>query len=501
MRWLIAIAFAYLYFFPYFPKINSANELPRAYLVKAIADEHTFAIDGGIRQYRIETADMSPYGGHKYSNKAPGSSMLAVPPYVAVRVVAGEPSLTTTIWIARVFTGVIPMLAFLWLLYGFLERFTPDPTVRKLTLVAYALGSMAMTYSILFYSHQLGAVCIGSAWILATDVAERRRGLTAMAAAGALAGAAPLVDYQAAFAGVPVGAYVIAKMWSWPRRELLRAVGVAAAGAAVPLAVMFAYHAVCFGSPFRTGYEASTTFAHFHQEGFLGMTRPRWEAFWGSFFRIDNGLFVLAPWVLLAIPGGIALARKGQRPLVWMSAAVAVIYILFISSINFWRGGWGVGPRYVTAMLPFLLPLVASSLDGWRARPWHFAGAGGLVLVGIVVYTMSTATFPYWPDSMKHPMYDASVHLLADGLTAPNAGTWLGLPWWLALVPYLAVAGGLTYVLLAGVGGRRAALIATAFAVALVSAYGLHPDRGKDVTGASVDVRYSRVRAAVEERR
>ncbi|MCW5807497.1 MAG: hypothetical protein KIT31_34390, partial [Deltaproteobacteria bacterium] len=175
-RWLIAIAFAYLYFFPYFPKINSANELPRAYLVKAIADEHAFHIDTGVRRW-VGTADVSPSGGHLYSNKAPGSSMLAVPPYAAVRVVAGEPSLAVTVWIARVASGIVPMLAFLWLLYGFLERFTPDPAIRRLTLVAYALGSMAMTYSILFYSHQLGAVCIGSAWILATDVAERRRGL------------------------------------------------------------------------------------------------------------------------------------------------------------------------------------------------------------------------------------------------------------------------------------------------------------------------------------
>jgi hypothetical protein len=360
-----------------------------------------------------------------------------------------------------------------------------------------------MTYSILFYSHQLGAVCIGSAWILATDVAERRRGLPAMAAAGALAGAAPLVDYQAAFAGVPVAVYVVAKMWRWPRAELLRTVGVAAACAAVPLAIMFAYHAACFGSPFRTGYDASTTFAHFHQEGFLGMTRPRWEAFWGSFFRIDNGLFALAPWVLLAIPGAIALARgdRAQRPMVWTCAAVAGIYILFISSINFWRGGWGVGPRYVTAMLPFLLPLVAAALQAWRDRPLRIAAAGGLMLVGIVIYTMSSATFPYWPDSMKHPMYDATAHLLADGLTAPNAATWAGVPWWLAIVPYLAVVGGVTYVLLARLAGRRGVGIAAAIAIAVIGAYGLHPDRGLDVTGKDVKGRYGFVRAAVTEAR
>ena len=32
--WLAAIAVAYLYVFPFFPQIHSANELPRVYLVK-----------------------------------------------------------------------------------------------------------------------------------------------------------------------------------------------------------------------------------------------------------------------------------------------------------------------------------------------------------------------------------------------------------------------------------------------------------------------------------
>src|SRR5674476_88333 len=132
---------------------------------------------------------------------------------------------------------------------------------------------MAMTYSILFYSHQLGAVCIGSAWILAVDVAERRRGLRAMAIAGALAGAAPLVDYQAVFAAVPVAVYVVARMW-----------------------------------------------------------------------------------------------RTMSRGELWRALGVAAIYLLFVSSINFWRGGWGVGPRYITAMLPFLLPAIAAQLEAWKGK-------------------------------------------------------------------------------------------------------------------------------------
>ncbi|HET9622255.1 MAG TPA: hypothetical protein VFP84_12870, partial [Kofleriaceae bacterium] len=230
--WLAAIAVAYLYVVPYFPRIHSANELPRAYLVQAIVDDHTFAIDRGVARWGA-TADVSPSGGHQYSNKAPGSSWLAVPAYAIVRALGGAPGLGATIWLCRVVAGVAPMLGFLWLLWSFLARFAPDPRVRTLVVLAYAFGSLAMTYSILFYSHQLGAICIASAWIFGLDVAAGRRGARAMIAAGVLAGAAPLVDYQAAFAGVPVAIHVLVAV---PRGQRARAIALAAAGAAPPIA-------------------------------------------------------------------------------------------------------------------------------------------------------------------------------------------------------------------------------------------------------------------------
>ena len=475
--WLIAIAIAYLYVFPYFPKIRSANELPRIYLVKAIADEHVFHVDRGVQRWGT-TADVSPAFGHQYSNKAPGSSMLAAPAYLAVRVVAGEPSLGVSMWIARFFAGIVPMLLFLSLLWGFLERFAPDPAVRRLVLVAYALGSMAMTYSILFFSHQLGAICVASAWILALDVADRKRGLFAMSAAGALAGAAALVDYQAVFAAVPVAVHVLVKLRAWPKKDLARVVAIAVAGAAVPIGILLAYHTACFGSPWRTGYDASTTFAVYHQEGFLGITKLRWEAFVGSLVKPDNGLFFLAPWLVLALPGAYVLARKRELPdrmgYVGVGVAVIVIYVAFISSINFWRGGWGVGPRYITAMLPFMLPFVAALLSRVDAKLARGALAGTIV-VGVVVYAMSSATFPYWPDSMQHPLFDATFHLLVDGLVAPNAGNVLGLGGIASLVPYVLLVGGLLGSSIHRACGWRGLLLAAGIGAATIILYSALP--------------------------
>ncbi|KAB2889025.1 MAG: hypothetical protein F9K40_20065, partial [Kofleriaceae bacterium] len=352
--WAIAIALVMVYAFPHYPSIRSANELPRLYLVMAMADDQTFAIDEGVARWGA-TADVSPSGGHQYSNKAPGSSMLAVPAYVALRgvthVAAGrEPTLGEMMWTFRIWTGVLPTLLFLGLLWGFLARFTPDEDARRATIAIYGIGSMALTYSVLFISHQLSAVCIGAAWILAARVIEDERDDRWMLAAGALAGAAPLVDYQALFAAVPIAFWVLIELFERRRgfRPVIQPIAWATLGAALPIAILLYYHDACFGSPFRTGYAASETFAHFHQKGFLGMDRLRWEAFTGSTVAPDNGLLVFCPALVLALPGWVLMVRRGLVAHAAVTAAIAVIYLLFISSLVFWRGGWQMGPRYIT---------------------------------------------------------------------------------------------------------------------------------------------------------
>ena len=179
------------------------------------------------------------------------------------------------------------------------------------------------------------------------------------------------------FAALPIAVAIVARLWGRP--GLVRAIAAAVGGAALPIAVLLAYHAICFGSPWRTGYDASTTFAVFHQHGFLGITGLRAEAFWGSLIRPDNGLLALSPWWLIAVPGYRVLWRRGERATVLVSASVAVLYLLFISSINLWRGGWEVGPRYIAAMLPFLLPPIAAQLEDWAARPVRFGLAAGMI--------------------------------------------------------------------------------------------------------------------------
>ncbi len=476
--WWLAIAAAYLYLYPHFPEIHSANELPRVYLVQAMADDGTFAIDRHVDP-RHPLADVSPANGHQYSNKAPGSSMLVVPVYWLVSTVAGPPSLGVTMWLCRVISGVLPAVLFLALLARFLARFAPDPRVRRVVLVAYAFGSMAMTYSLLFIAHQLSAVCVMSAWILALDAAAAARRARAFFAAGLLAAAGPLVDYQAAFALVPLGLHILAVLRRHPRGELARAVGLLAVGAAIPIALLLAYHTACFGSPLRTGYDASQTFAMYHQQGFLGITKLRAEAFWGTTVGPHFGLFTLSPWLVLVVPGLVALWRRGERGVAITCGAILVLYLLFVASINFWRGGWSVGPRYIVVALPFLLPPIAAQLEAWRSRRVLVSISVGLVLVGVAIFTLASATFPYWPESFANPFHEVTLRLLGDGLVAPNLGTWLGVPALVSLAPLPLIIGALLGPAVRALVTWRGLVLAAVLAFGVLVAYRALPGTRK----------------------
>ena len=474
--WLVAIAGVYLYLFPYFPRINSANEHPRVYLLKAIVYDHSFAIDRQVQRY-VWVSDLSKWDGHLYQNKAPGSSLLVVPVYAAVRLVAGEPSLAVTMWLCRIVAGIIPALIFLFLMWRFLERFTPEPEVRTLVMVAYGLGSMAMTYAMLYFSHQLSAVCIAGAWILIVD---NKRPVIA----GLLAGCAVLVDYQTAFAILPLGVYVIARS--------PRAIPWLIAGGIAPLAVLLAYHAICFGSPLRTGYATAIVYGSDHAHGLLGMTTPRTAAIWGTLFAANNGLLVLMPWLLLAIPGGIALWNR-ERPVLATSLGVCAVFLYFIWSIVFWRGGWEIGPRYVTAMLPFLLPLVAVGVAELRRTPRVLELACGMIVASIAIYTLAAATLPYWPDSLRDPLVEVTFRLVGDNAASPSLGSACGIPGLLGVVPALAAAAGVTGWAIVKVAGRTALAFAVVVAIVILGAFSLVPHGGHEPDRAYTQTLYPAV--------
>jgi hypothetical protein len=488
LHWLAVFAFIYLYAFPYFEKLWNANEVPRVLLAQEIVDHHHLWIDARIPDPgRMHSLDVSVAPSrHVYPNKSPGLSFLAVPIYAAARLF-GHPSLRVSTWLFRVSTVTLPALLFLPFFLGMARRFAPDERACRTALVAYALGSPALVYSLLFISHQLAAVCVGGSFLATVALARREttRPFLVALLAGFLAGVSVVVEYQSVLTILIISIYFIVRV---PNR--VRAVGVGLLGALPPAAILGVYHKLAFGSPFKSGYSFAVE-STLHR-GVLGFVGPSAICFWTTLFAPSNGLFTLVPWVLFAVVGAIAVARDREaRARCGAEAVVCVavfaVNVAFLSSLDPYmsRGGWSVGPRYLTATLPFVAWLAAAGFRAVERFSPARVLAQTLVVCAAIVFVLAASTYPHWPDRMRNPLYELVFPLLKEGFVAHSLGTLIGLHGLLSLVPLYAVVLGAVVWLLSR-GPRRPlwqTVLACVLAAGMVAAQRAFPMTGPYAAG------------------
>jgi hypothetical protein len=481
-RLLLGAGFVLAYFwaFPYFERLKSANELPRVLQTQELVERGTPRIDRRMVEVgsRFDISVVPGRPPHYYPNKAPGVSLAGVPVWAAAKAF-GARTLRAATWALRAFVVTVPALVFLPFFLLLARRFAPDPAPRRAALVAWALGSLALPYGILFFSHVPAAITAGGAFVAAVRLVrgEARWWWAEAGAAGLLAGAAVLFDYQAILAAAAVAGYVV---WRSPRR--LRDTAVVAAGALPPAFVLAIYHEACFGAPWRTGYAFAADAAH--KEGVLGVIGPNGPAMWNALLDPANGLLVLMPWVVLAGVGAVAIwrdraARERCGPEAIVCAVVALGYVVFLGSLvpEFGRAGWSVGPRYITVALPFFAWLAAAGLQVADRHPAARVGAHGLIVASVIVYAVAATTYPHWPEYLRNPLYELSFRALDEGYAPLSIGRALGLRGLWSLLPMYVIVAALTAWLLGVRDRRRLATTAAAFALAagIVTSYQYFP--------------------------
>ena len=201
--------------------------------------------------------------------------------------------------------------------------------------------------------------------------------------------------------------------------------------------------AVVFGGPLSLGYSYSEQWIKQHETGFMSLTLPRLDALWGISFGVFRGLFVLAPWLLLALPGFGLWWSRGRKPgagtAEWVTVlAIIILIALFNASSVMWWGGFAVGPRYLLPALPFMALPVAVVFTSWGQRAW---------LRALVVFTLLWSWIATWgltlaeqafpSDAILNPLVDYAWPSWVAGNIARNAGTLLGLHGALAVLPLI----------------------------------------------------------------
>jgi hypothetical protein len=481
-RWFFVLfAVVYLYAFPFFDQLRSANEMPRILMTQEMVDRGVFYLDRRLPEFG-STGDLSRGpDGHLYPNKAPGASFLAVPAYLVCKAL-GFTSLRAVTWAFRVSAVTLPALLFLPVFYRVTRRFTDQEPARRKALAAYALGSTALPYGMLFFSHQVAAAFAGTAFAAAVALARRdaRHPEDAAVATGFFAGLAVMMDYQAAMASVVIGLYVLLRARGRIRNTILMAAGALPAATALGM-----YHLIAFGSPLKTGYNYS--FDLVTRQGFMGMVGPSRESTISTLTLPGNGIFVLMPWIVLAIVGAISIARDPERRRrigaeALLGSLIFVIYVAYLCSLVPYmaRGGWCVGPRYLTTCMPFVGWLAAAGFAAADRRWVTSVAAQALVVAGAVIYLVAITTYPHWPENLANPLYELSFRLLRHGYAVHSLGTALGLRGIWAVVPLYALAAGLMFWLLAR-GPRRswlATILACVLGAGIIYGYRAFPRTG-----------------------
>lgn len=397
------------------------NVNSRLALTAALVERGTVRIDGYFDTPDFETGDVAAFGGHHYSDKAIGTSLLGVPAYAVLhgfRVLLGlETPVGVRRYIVTVFSvglcaaaaGVVlaRLAARLMRRAGAGDREAVGGGLAIAVLLA--TGTQMLFYSTLFMAY-MPAVLFA---LLAFERFEARRdagGPVPWLACGVLMGLAVLCEYLFGALAVLL-ALVLALSARGARAGAVgRGLALYTLGALAGIAPFIGYTMAVFGTPaIPYQYHANEMFRDFMARGVMGATVPKAAVLWLITFHPYRGLFVHSPFLVAAVAGLFVMARRpGLRAAGWFGLLAAGFYLLFNAGYYMWWGGWSFGPRHLIPMLPFLgLGLVA----GWRSSAAR-AAVLALAVPAVALHMVVVAVDPQFRD--LNPMTPLRILLEPD---------------------------------------------------------------------------------------
>jgi hypothetical protein len=335
----------------------------------------------------------------------------------------------------------VPTAAVTVMLYRFLPRLGLSARWSAALALTYGLATPARAFAGQFFSHQLVAALLFGAFLLLYRARHDGTSTAFVLFAGLLLGWSIISEYPTALIALALGVYALTSPRGGRRLATLVAIGATPA-----LLIAALYNTLAFGGPLNTGYShlaGPEVFRTGQGQGLLGVTAPHLDALWQTTLGPYRGLFLLAPVLLLAVPGFVALWRRADwhaESRLWL--AIVAIYALFTISYFAWDGGYSLGPRDFLPALPFLMLPIGALLAPGRDPRWRLTFAA-LAICSALIVNLATAVGPLFSPAYDSPLTQWVLPRLVAGQLDNNWGMLFGLPGLLQLLPLGLILAGL----------------------------------------------------------
>ena len=420
------------------PEVSSPNERSRLYLSHAIQDRGSIMIDEEVDRWGM-VFDIANANEHFYTDKAPGSSILALP---VVALSRKTDSIEKLVLRVRHWT-MVPITFFGGLFFILLlQNIGISANIRRITTVGLLVGTSVLHYGGAIFGHVIVMTATIAA-LFSLSKAIQTKSLHKQILwglfAGLAAGSAFAVEYQAVGLSLMLGFGMLLSAETRKARLIFPAMF----GAILIALPVLAYNNAAFGSPFSTSY-AHLFHQHsidIHSEGIGGITHPHMEAIKGLIFSRSRGLLFGAPLVFFGFFGLPTLWQRSR----WIAGTTIglILWFLYIgTSIPIWYGGWGFGPRLLIPMFGVSAIAAAALLERYpNTRP-----IGVVIVFSGIIYNIAVSSiFPELPESISSPMLSIAAPLASKGGFSPNIGTVLGLENALSIFPLFLLALSLAF--------------------------------------------------------
>jgi hypothetical protein len=352
-------------------------------LTRSLAD-----VTPRIDRYEWLTCDKALFRGHYYSVKPPGLAVTSLPAYLLLERTGLLPGdMRWAVWLLSLSTLVPAALLLVWLVGRTAEAIAPE--WGRFTTIALGAGTLILPFGSLWFAHVPAALLAFAAFVLVrrTDWLSNGRAF----AAGLLVGASVLFEYPLAAAAAILLLFVGVRHGLGAGIRFL-------AGSAVPAACLLLYNRWAFGSLFHFSYQyalplrttSSGEVVGENDRGFFGITWPSGDALAEILFS-PRGLVTLSPICVVGAVAIVLLYRRARSEAVLLGALVAAFLVYNTGYTLITAGPFGgdtPGPRFLIAILPFLL--VALGLAA-QAAP---GATAALLVASVGAMALVTATTP-----------------------------------------------------------------------------------------------------------